>query len=62
MIIQSKTGVVHEGSSYVTKCGISLKTPPTILKDVSNIPDTKFCRKCFQNGKHDATKLMEFFK
>lgn len=59
MIIKSKTGVVHEGSSYVTKCGIHLKTPPIILKDV---PDNKFCRKCFQNGKHDATKLMEFFK
>ena len=55
MIIKSKTGVVHEGSSYVTKCGISLKTPPTILKD---IPDNK----CFQSGKHGAVKLMENFK
>lgn len=59
MIILSKTKVVHQGTPVSTICGKSL-TDAKIIKDVFDIPDKNFCRKCFRNGKNEALMILKY--
>lgn len=58
-VIKSKAGTYHIGAQGASHCnGRSGKFTDAKFADVQSADESKFCKKCFWNGKQGALEIL----